>query len=75
METKFNVGDLVEHKREPGKIGRIRHVEENNLSVMLEWIDDGDFDYFSPQEDWDFQWSNKLQLISYSKTPLDSTSF
>jgi hypothetical protein len=59
----FNVGDMVELIREPGSIGRVCQVEENGLSVMVEWIEDKDFDYHSPQEDWDFQWINKIRKV------------
>lgn len=50
------VGDRVVHYRSPEMgSGTVKVVEENKLSVMVEWDD-------SPGE-LDFQWSSKLRSV------------
>jgi hypothetical protein len=55
-ETDLEPGDRVEHYRDAGTVGTIRVVEENRLSVMVEWD-------HAPGE-LDFQWSNKVLRAS-----------
>ena len=50
--TDLQVGDQVHLKREPTKTGKVILVEDNLLSVMVQWDDCPDA--------LDFQWSNKL---------------
>lgn len=52
----LKVGDRVEFTREPGVLGTIKIVEDNKLSVMVQWDDweDGDLD---------FRWANKVRKV------------
>ena len=52
----WKVDDRVAHYREPSMTGTIRIVEDNQLSMMVQW--DG-----FPNGELDFQWSNKLVAI------------
>jgi hypothetical protein len=52
--TDLEVGDRVTLVRDPDYVGRIAVVEENRLSVMVQWDDCIGLD---------FQWSNKVAPI------------
>ena len=54
------VNDRVAHDKEPDRQGIIKQVEDNRLSVMVQWDD-------MPDGELDFQWSNKLMLIQTYK--------
>jgi hypothetical protein len=49
----WEVGDRVAHIREISKTGTIKIVEDNQLSVMVQWDD-------LHEGELDFQWSNKV---------------
>ena len=51
----FKVGDQVSLRREPDRRGTIKVVEDNQLSVMVQW------DYLKDDPAYDFQWINKLE--------------
>lgn len=52
----WEVDDRVVHKKDMDRPGTVKIVEENRLSVMVEWDD-------LPGE-LDFQWSNKLESLT-----------
>lgn len=55
MKENWAVGDRVEHYRAPELgSGTVKVVEENRLSVMIEWD--------NSSGELDFQWSNKLRM-------------
>ena len=50
-ETDLSVGDRVLHVKDPDYVGTVMVVEDNRLSVMVQWDDcDG----------LDFAWANKV---------------
>lgn len=55
VETSLKVGDRVILIREPDVEGTVRVVEDNLLSVMVEWDD-------LPGEPFSFHWSSKVIL-------------
>jgi hypothetical protein len=52
----FRVGDRVCHVKDQNRPGTIRIIEDNQLSVMVQWddLDEGELD---------FLWLNKLVLL------------
>lgn len=56
IETSLKIGDRVTHVKDHSLLGTIRVVEENLLSVMVEWDD-------VPGEPYSFHWSNKIAHI------------
>lgn len=52
VETDLKRDERVIHLRDPGVEGTVRVVEENLLSVMVEWDDNPGV--------LDFQWANKV---------------
>lgn len=49
----FKVGDKVSHVKEQDRPGTVMTVEDNELSVMVQWDDLG-------ADELDFQWVTKL---------------
>lgn len=56
---EWNVDDVVVHYREEDRVGRVAVVEDNKLSVMVQWDD-------LPEGELDFQWADKL--VPYQPT-------
>jgi hypothetical protein len=56
-EAGFKVGDRVAHIKEQDRPGTVKVVEDNQLSVMVQWDD-------LPEDELDFQWVNKLVYLS-----------
>lgn len=48
--------DIVAHVKEPHRLGAVKVVEDNNLSVMIQWDD-------MPEGELDFQWANKVVRV------------
>ena len=64
IDFSLHVGDRVSHRSDQSLVGTVRKVEDNQLSVMVEWDVEGEEgSSLAPEEDWDFQWSNKLIVI------------
>ena len=54
LDRKFTINSRVYLKKDHNYIGNITKIEENRLSVMIQWDDcDGE----------DFQWANKIELV------------
>ncbi len=52
----WHVDDRVLHVKDAFREGTIRQVEDNGLSVMVQWDD-------LPEDELDFQWANKLVSV------------
>jgi hypothetical protein len=55
--TKWEVGARVYHRADPEMIGTVKVVEENALSVMVQW------DHLIGDNGPDFCWANKLGKV------------
>lgn len=63
MKNQFVVGDKVQHKKDLGRIGTIKIIEDNELSVMILWEDWENCEGLE-ENYYDFQWINKIELVT-----------